>query len=70
MASGGGDAEQRGPGGRVWLGSEDIELTRDGTVYQSVGLRFDGVALPPGATIEYAYIQFQADRPESGPLTL
>ena len=70
VSSGGDDAEQRGPGERVWLDSDDIELVRDRTVYQSVGLRFDGVALPPGATIEHAYIQFQADRAESGPLTL
>jgi len=70
VASGADDTEQRGPGAKVWLGSEDIELTRDGSVYQTVGLRFDSVALPPGATIEYAYIQFQADRPEAGSITL
>lgn len=70
VASGADDAEQRGPTARVWLNSDDIELTRDGSVYQTVGLRFDDVALPSGATIEYAYIQFQADQPEAGPLTL
>jgi len=70
VTSGADDAEQRGQGAKVWLGSEDIELTRDGSVHQTVGLRFDALTLPRGAHIDFAYIQFQADRPEAGAMTL
>ena len=69
VARGADDAEQRGPGAKVWVDSEDLELVRD-SVDQSVGLRFEAVDLPPGVTIEHAYIQFQTDRPEAGALAL
>src|SRR5699024_3290070 len=42
--------------------SSDLELTYDGgnSMDQLVGLRFPGLAIPPGAAITNAYIQFTA----------
>ena len=36
-------------------------LAVDGTVAQTVAMRFTGVTLPPGATITAAWVQFQVD---------
>ena len=49
------DAEESGAG-NVNVSSKDLDLGSRVT-----GLRFDGVAIHPGATIIDAYIQFQAD---------
>jgi hypothetical protein len=54
------DAEEK-PDGRVKLTSGDLEMTFDKGQDQLVGLRFQGVALPQGATITNAYVQFQVD---------
>ncbi|WP_147331991.1 PKD domain-containing protein [Geodermatophilus marinus] len=59
VRSGGDDAEQR-----RWstsLASWDLQLGVDGTMVQTVGLRFSDVAVPPGARITNAYVQFQVD---------
>jgi hypothetical protein len=53
------DAEERGSG-YVSLASSDLELVFDKEI-QSVGIRFNGLAIPQGATIIKAYIQFQVD---------
>ena len=47
----------------VYFDSSDLELIYDGTTngYQKVGLRFQDVNIPQGATISNAYIQFMAD---------
>ncbi len=37
---------------------------------QTVGLRFNGLAIPPGASVSAAYVQFTADEVDSGALTL
>ena len=58
------DAEER-PGGSVTRGSTDLELVYDGGGNQTVGLRFNGVAIPQGTTIASAFIQFQVDEPTS-----
>jgi hypothetical protein len=42
------------------LSSSDIELVRDSS-NQTVGLRFAGLAIPTGATITRAYVQFTVD---------
>ena len=47
--------------GDVSAGSSDLELIRDGSTDQHVGLRFNGVAVPQGATIACAYIDFEID---------
>ncbi|HEX6813106.1 MAG TPA: hypothetical protein VF384_15900 [Planctomycetota bacterium] len=43
--------------------STDLELTIDGTVTQTVGIRFQSLALPAGAFITSAYVQFTCDEP-------
>jgi cytochrome c peroxidase len=53
----------------VDLGSSDLELTEEATA-QTVGIRFAGVDIPPGATISRAYVQFAADETQSGPTAL
>ena len=63
------DAEER-PSGSIKLSSSDLELTQDKTNQQVVGMRFTGANIPPGAAIQSAYIQFQADETGSDPTTL
>jgi len=58
------DAEERA-GGSMSLTSSDLELVFDGSD-QAVGMRFNGVAIPQGATILNAYVQFQVDETHSG----
>ena len=69
IAAGGDDAEQASTGA-VSLTSGDLELVIDGTPHQAVGLRFAGLAIPPGATITRAYVQFVADEAQSEPTSL
>jgi hypothetical protein len=57
------DAEENSAG-RVSTRSSDLELTYDRS-YQTVGMRFGGTAIPVGATIVNAYIQFQTDETQS-----
>ena len=58
------DAEENSSG-RVSTNSSDLELTYD-RGNQTVGMRFSGTAIPKGATIVNAYIQFQTDETQSG----
>lgn len=58
------DAEERTDTHAVKLNSADLELTLD-TVNQVVGIRFNAVAIPKGAIIKNAYIQFNADETSS-----
>ena len=53
------DAEE-GSGGWVSLGGNDLELTRI-TTNQALGLRFNNIDIPQGASISKAYIQFKTD---------
>ena len=62
------DGEEDGSGDVV-LDSSDLELTFDGS-NQIVGIRFDGVVVPPRATILEAWIQFQVDEESSDPTSL
>lgn len=55
------DAEQAGVGGSTNTGSSDLELIEDGSTQQIVGIRFNGIAVPKGATIIAAYVQFKVD---------
>jgi bacillopeptidase F len=59
VVAGNDDAEER-PSGSVNLSSSDLELVRD-LDNQTVGIRFLGVAIPPDATIDRAWVQFQVD---------
>ena len=51
------DAEESATGS-VSLTSSDLELVTDGSI-QTVGMRFNGVAVPQGAAVLHAWIQFQ-----------
>ncbi|MDX1412988.1 MAG: tandem-95 repeat protein, partial [Candidatus Promineifilaceae bacterium] len=57
------DGEERATGS-MYLNSSDLELIFDKD-NQKVGIRFAGVNIPPGATIDKAYLQFQADEATS-----
>ena len=64
------DAEQAAAG-TVTLNSTDLELVNDGAAgNQIVGLRFTNVAVPPGALIAGADVQFTADEAQSGATSL
>jgi hypothetical protein len=73
VAFGADDAEER-VNGTVSLVNNDLELVNNSeggvTGDQTVGLRFRGVPVAPGATITNAWIQFQADESHSGPTNL
>ncbi len=70
VSSGADDAEQSASGA-VNLTSTDLELVTDGSRgAQLVGMRFLGLAIPPGATITNAYIEFTADETNSGATSL
>jgi Glycosyl hydrolase catalytic core/Concanavalin A-like lectin/glucanases superfamily/Putative Ig domain len=59
------DAEQAASGA-VTLNSSDLELVNDGAAGdQIVGLRFENFALPVGAVIASASLQFSADEAQS-----
>lgn len=62
IASGSDDVEETSKG-VVNLSGDDIELVYDTktTGSQVVGLRFNGITIPQGATITKAYIQFTVD---------
>lgn len=60
ISAGSDDAEQRATStGSTLLNSSDLELTTDGKTVQVVGLRFAGLAVPQGATITRAHVQFR-----------
>jgi hypothetical protein len=67
VASGDDDTEEEG--GPISRGSSDLELIFD-HVAQVVGIRFNGVAIPRGATIQQASVQFQCDETDSGATSL
>lgn len=59
VAAGTDDAEETASG-TMRLTSSDLELVYDGS-NQTVGMRFNGVGIPPGASIVSAYLQFKVD---------
>ncbi len=75
ISSGNDDAEEKTSGNKkTKTGSSDLEMSTDGSTVQLVGLRFQDVDIPEDATIESAYIQFEADddsgQPGTGTTTL
>ena len=54
----------------MFLNSSDLEMVRDNGADQTVGLRFTGVAVPPGATITNAFVQFTTQAIPSNVATL
>ena len=57
------DAEERASG-TMNLTSSDLELVEEKGI-QTVGMRFNGLTIPPGMMITEAYIQFQVDETSS-----
>ena len=70
VAKGSDDAEERLSNNRVTTNSSDLELPRDGSRQQLVGIRFEELKIPRGAVIEEAEIEFEVDRFRSGNVTL
>ncbi|HZN41545.1 MAG TPA: hypothetical protein VFD82_22255 [Planctomycetota bacterium] len=60
ISTGNDDAEERPT--KIDRGSQTLEMVLDGTVSQVVGLRFTSVAIPKGAVITSAYLQFTTER--------
>jgi hypothetical protein len=60
VASSTDDVEENvsGTAGSMYTNSSDLELMTDGSQTQKIGIRFTGMAIPQGATIQRAYIQF------------
>jgi hypothetical protein len=61
VASGADDVEERLSSGRVSVSTGDLNLGTDAGRPQLAGMRFSGLSLPPGATIQRAYVQFRVD---------
>ncbi len=55
------DAEESLSSNAVSLTSSDLELCTDGGTSQIVGMRFNNINIPQGATITNAFIQFETD---------
>jgi PKD repeat protein len=51
--------------GTIYVNSGDLELVTDGSAVQTVGIRWTGLAIPNGAIITAAYIQFAAREAQS-----
>ena len=60
------DAEELLETGAMSIGSSDLELVEDNAGKQIVGLRFDEVNVPVGATILSAFVQFTTDEVSVG----
>ncbi len=71
--TGGADDAEQAASGAVTLDSSDLELVNDdatGAGNQIIGLRFNGLPIPPGAIITNATIQFTADEAQSAATAL
>ena len=67
----GDDAEEVAVVGTVQKGDGDLDMMTDtADTKQVVGVRFNGIAIPQGASISNAYVQFQADEAHSVATTL
>jgi hypothetical protein len=65
VTAGSDDAEENTATGKMNRGSSDLELVEQGVKDQLMGIRFNGLTIPAGATITNAYIQFQVDETDS-----
>ena len=65
IIAGSDDAEERLDTNAVNIGSTDLEITYD-TANQHVGMRFQLVNVPRGATIQSAILEFTCDEASSG----
>jgi type IV pilus assembly protein PilY1 len=69
IATGSDDAEESTVDQSVNLGSSDLELVTESTD-QLIGLRFQNLLIPQGATVLEAKLQFEVDVQRSGTLAL
>ncbi len=60
------DAEQTVSSGNMNLTSTDMELVFDGSTRQIVGLRFQDITIPQGATIVSAVLELVTDETDTG----
>ena len=63
------DAEESGSAS-MYLNSTDLELVNGDGSDQTIGIRFQNVAVPQGAVITSAYINFDTDETNSGATSL
>lgn len=65
------DDVEENQNGSMYMNSTDIELVNDGSKgNQTIGLRFNGLNIPQGATIKNAYVQFTTDETNGGSTSL
>jgi hypothetical protein len=69
VLAGNDDAEEKINTGAMDIGSTDLEMTRESSD-QLIGLRFNALSIPRGATIRSAYIQFTVDETDDEPTNL
>ena len=60
ISTGNDDVEEK-PNGDMKLTSSDLEIIRDGSNDQKIGLRFTGLNIPQGALINSAHLQFTSE---------
>ena len=72
ISAGSDDAEESSANGAVYINSSDLELTNDVEYIgpQTVGLRFDGLDIPPDAIITEAWIEFTVDERDISQTTM
>ena len=63
------DAEEKNANGLMSLTSSDLELVKDGGD-QTIGVRFQNLEVPPGATILNAELEFEVDVQHTTSVTL
>src|SRR5262249_3077278 len=59
------DVEEAVANGTIYVNSAALEMTADGSVNQLDGMRWPALAIPQGATITTAWIQFSARESQS-----
>ena len=64
------DAEEAISTGSMSLTSSDLELGADGGVNQWVGMRFNNISVPQGASILNAFVEFEVDESGSDPTSV
>ena len=73
VAAGTDDAEERA-NGTMALASTDLDFFNDrygnGGEGQHIGIRFTGIAIPTGAVITSAYLQFHTDEKDTAPTSM
>ena len=63
------NAEEDNTNGSIDLGSSDLELVNEDQ-NQTVGVYFPNITVAQGASINSAFIQFEADETDTGPITI